>query len=199
MSTPASSEITRLLVAWSDGDEQALERLAPLVQGELRRLANSYLRKESSGHILQTTALINEAYLRMIEWKDLKFDNRAHFFGLAAQLMRRALVDHARQRHARKRGGDALRVTLDESFNLVYEREVDLIALDDALDGLAKIYPRKSRIVEMRFFGGLSTDEIAVALKISPRTVMREWSLAQAWLYRELRPGEQPSGGQSEQ
>jgi len=198
MTTPTSSEITRLLVAWSDGDEQALERLAPLVQAELRRLAKSHLRKESPSHTLQTTALINEAYLRMIEWKDLKMENRAHFFGLAAQLMRRALVDYARQRHARKRDAGALRVTLDESLNIAYERDIDLIALDDALAGLAKIYPRKSRIVELRFFGGLSVEEVAAALKISPRTVMREWSLAQAWLYRELRPGEQPSGGQDE-
>jgi RNA polymerase sigma factor (TIGR02999 family) len=198
MITPTSSEITRLLVAWSDGDEQALERLAPLVQAELRRLAKSHLRKESPWHTLQTTALINEAYLRMIEWKDLKMENRAHFFGLAAQLMRRALVDYARQRHARKRDAGALRVTLDESLNIAYERDIDLIALDDALAGLAKIYPRKSRIVELRFFGGLSVEEVAAALKISPRTVMREWSLAQAWLYRELRPGEQPSGRQDE-
>ena len=132
MVTPTTSEITRLLVAWSDGDEQALERLAPLVEDDLRRLAKHYLRKESVGHTLQTTALINEAYLRMIEWKDLKWENRAHFFGLAAQLMRRVLVDHARQRHARKRGEGALKVTLGEAINIGHERDVDLIALDDA-------------------------------------------------------------------
>lgn len=186
MTTPTSSEITSLLVAWSDGDEQALERLAPLVQDELRRLAKRYLSKERAGHTLQTSALINEAYLRMIEWKELKWENRAHFFGLAAQLMRQVLVDYVRQHRARKRGAGALTLTLDEAINVPYERGLDLIALDDALAGLAKIYPRESRIVELRFFGGLSVEEVAAALKISPRTVMREWSLAQAWLYREL-------------
>jgi RNA polymerase sigma factor (TIGR02999 family) len=196
--TPTSTEITCLLVAWSDGDRGALEQLAPLVQAELRRLAKSYLRKEFAAHTLQTTALINEAYLRMIEWKGLKLENRAHFFGLAAQLMRRILVDQARQHRAHKRGGDALKLTLDEAIDVAVERDVDLIALDDALDGLAKIYPRKSQIVEMRFFGGLSTDEIAAVLKISPRTVMREWSLAQAWLYRELQPHEKSAGGKDD-
>lgn len=202
MTTPTSSDITRLLVAWSDGDEQALERLAPLVHAELRRLAKRYLGKEHAGHTLQTSALINEAYLRMIEWKGLKWENRAHFFGLAAQLMRQVLVDYARQHQARKRGAGALKLTLDEAINVPYERELDLIALDDALASLAKIYPRKSRIVELRFFGGLSVDDVAAALKISPRTVMREWSLAQAWLYRELRAGDhlsrKPAGGEDE-
>lgn len=202
MTTPKSSEITSLLVAWSDGDEQALERLAPLVQDELRRLAKRYLGKERAGHTLQTSALINEAYLRMIEWKGLKWESRAHFFGLAAQLMRQVLVDYARQHQARKRGAGALKLTLDEAIDVTDEREVDLVALDDALAGLAKIYPRKCRIVELRFFGGLSIEEVAAALNISPRTVMREWSLAQAWLYRELRSGdhssEGPAGGEDE-
>ncbi|MGH9844910.1 MAG: sigma-70 family RNA polymerase sigma factor [Blastocatellia bacterium] len=189
MSTSSTAEITGLLVAWSDGDEAALEKLTPLVYDELHRLAKLYLKRERSGHSLQTTALVNEAYLRLIDWKNVEWQNRAHFFGLSAQLMRRILVDHARRRSYRKRGGDARQVSLEEAAVVSVERSADLIALDDALNTLAGMDARKSRIVELRFFGGLSVEETAEALKISPRTVKREWALAQAWLYRELSKG----------
>ncbi len=193
---PSSHEITRLLVAWSDGDQAALEQLTPLVYRELRRLAKGYMRRERPSHILQTTALINEAYLRLIDWKQAHWRNRAHFFGVAAQLMRRILVDFARARHQEKRGGAVCHVSLDEAAAVSAERSAELIALDEALDRLAAIDPRRSRMVELRFFGGLSEDETAEALKVSPRTVRREWSLARAWLHRELRAG--GPGGQDE-
>ena len=186
MTTTPSHEITQLLLAWSDGDETALTQLAPLVEAELRRLAQRYLSHERSGHTLQTTALVNEAYLRLIDWKNVHWQNRAHFFAVSAQLMRRILVDHARHRKYRKRGGDAIRVSLTEAVNVVQERSADVLALDEALQSLATLDPRKSQIVELRFFGGLSVEETAEVLKVSPRTVMREWGLAQAWLYREL-------------
>ena len=191
---PSSHEITRLLLAWSEGDQAAFEQLVPLVHRELRRLAKGYMRQERPGHILQTTALINEAYLRLIDWKDVRWQNRAHFFGVAAQLMRRILVDFARARRRATRGGAMRQVSLDEAAAVSVERAHEFIALDEALDRLAAIDPRRSRMVELRFFGGLSEEETAEALKVSPRTVRREWSLARAWLRRELRRGE-PGGG----
>lgn len=193
MTTPSSHEVTQLLLAWSDGDQAALEQLTPLVHRELRRLAKGYMRQERPGHILQTTALINEAYLRLIDWKNVHWRSRAHFFGVAAQLMRRILVDFARARQQDKRGGAACQVSLDEAAGVSAERSAEFIALDEALDRLAAIDPRRSRMVELRFFGGLSEEETAEALKVSPRTVRREWSLARAWLYRELR-SEEPEG-----
>jgi RNA polymerase sigma-70 factor, ECF subfamily len=187
MTTPSSQGITQLLLAWSDGDQAALEKLTPLVHAELRRLAKGYMRGEQPGHTLQTTALINEAYLRLIDWKNVRWQSRAHFFRVAAQLMRRILVDFARSRHYAKRGGGAQKVSLDEAITIHEDRGAEIIALDDALNSLAKIDERKSRIVELRFFGGLSVEETAEALKTSQRTVEREWNLARAWLYRELR------------
>lgn len=179
-------ETTRMLKAWSEGDETALERLVPLVDAELRRLASYYLRHERPGHILQTTALVNEVWVRLINWPEVSWQNRAHFIGLAARLMRRVLVDDARRRLAQKYGGGATRVSLSDAAGIAQDRSVDLIALDDALNDLATFDERLSKIVELRFFGGLSLEETGAALKISPRTVQREWSLAQAWLFREL-------------
>jgi RNA polymerase sigma-70 factor (ECF subfamily) len=187
--SPEVFETTRLLKAWSEGDETALERLVPLVDAEMRRLARHYLRQERPGHILQTTALINEAWIRLINWPDASWQNRAHFIGLAARLMRRVLVDEARRRKAQRYGGDAVQVSLANAEGIAHEKNADLVELDDALNELATFDERQSRIVELRFFGGLSLEETAEALNISPRTVQREWSLAQAWLYRELRRG----------
>ena len=183
-------ETTRLLKAWSEGDETALERLVPLVDAEMRRLARHYLRQERHDHILQTTALVNEAWVRLINWPDVSWQNRAHFIGVAAQLMRRVLVDEARRRQAQKYGADAVHVSLAEAEGIAHEKGADLVALDDALNELATFDERQSKIVELRFFGGLSLEETAEALKISARTVQREWSTAQAWLYRELSRGE---------
>lgn len=179
-------EVTQLLLAWNDGDESALARMVPLVEAELRRLAQGYLRRERFDHTLQATALVNEAYLRLIDWKNVHWQNRAHFFGVAAQMMRRILVDHARQRQALARGGDALRVSMSEAENAAAEQSADVIALNDALDQLAAFDARKSRIVELRFFGGLTEEETAEVLKIPLRTLQREWSLARAWLFRAL-------------
>ncbi|HKP86759.1 MAG TPA: sigma-70 family RNA polymerase sigma factor [Blastocatellia bacterium] len=190
MTTPSPNEITKLLVAWGKGDQQALEELTPLVHAELYRLARRYMSQESRGHTLQATALVNEAYLRLIDWKNVEWKNRAHFFGVSAQLMRRILVDYARSRNYQKRGGKVRHVSLEEAAVISKERASDFVALDDALNGLAEIDPRKSQVVELRFFGGLSVEETAEVLKVSPRTVLREWSLAQAWLYRELKQGE---------
>jgi RNA polymerase sigma factor (TIGR02999 family) len=186
MTRPSTYKVTQLLIAWSDGDEAALEQLTPLVHAELHRLAKRYMAQERPGHTLQTSALINEAYVRLIDWKNVKWQNRAHFFGVSAQLMRRILVDHARSRHYIKRGGEALKVSLSEAADVATERSTDLVALDEALERLASLDSRKSQIVELRFFGGLSVEETAEALRISPRTIMREWGLAQAWLHREL-------------
>lgn len=179
-------ETTRLLKAWSEGDETALPRLVPLVDAELRRLARHYLRGERHDHILQTTALVNEAWLRLINWPDVSWQNRAHFIGLAAQLMRRVLVDEARRRQAQKYGANAVQVSLANAEGIAHGKSADLVALDDALNELATFDERQSKIIELRFFGGLSLEETAEALQISARTVQREWSLAQAWLYREL-------------
>jgi len=187
MTAPSSQGITQLLLAWSDGDQAALEKLTPLVYAELHRLAKGFMFGERPGHTLQTTALINEAYLRLIDWKNVRWQSRAHFFGVAAQVMRRILVDFARSRNYARRGGGTQRVSLDEAITIHEDRSAELIALDDALKSLAEIDPRKSQVVELRFFGGLSAEEIAEVLKVSLRTVEREWSLARAWLYRELR------------
>ncbi|HKQ78291.1 MAG TPA: sigma-70 family RNA polymerase sigma factor [Blastocatellia bacterium] len=186
MAQPSVQEITRLLVAWGQGDQTALERLMPLVYDELLRLAKRHMNRQRPGHTLQTTALVNEAYLRLIDASQVQWQNRAHFFAVSSQLMRRILVDFARSRKSLKRGAEARRVTLDDSFEISSERGVELVALDDALNTLAAMNPRQSQIVELRYFGGLSEEEIAEALKISTRTVRRDWNLARAWLYREL-------------
>jgi RNA polymerase sigma factor (TIGR02999 family) len=187
MSPPLSPhEITRLLLDWGEGDESALARLTPLVHEELRKLAHHYMGLERPGHTLQTTALVNEAYLRLIDQKRVRLNDRTHFFALAAQLMRHILVDHARSRRYLKRGGGARKVSLDEAMAVSGERGEDLIALDEALKALAARDERKSKVVELRFFGGLSVEETAEALGVSAVTVMREWALAKAWLYREL-------------
>jgi RNA polymerase sigma-70 factor, ECF subfamily len=178
--------LTRLLVAWSEGDEAALDRLAPLVQAELHRLARRYMSREREDHVLQTSALINEAYLRLIDWKAARWQNRAHFFGVAAQLMRRILVDFARKRPRVNSRFEAKHISLDEALTVTNEKDADLLALDESLKSLAKIDERKSRIVELRFFGGLSVEETAEVMKLAPITIMREWNKAKAWLYREL-------------
>lgn len=186
MQTYSQQEITQLLVAWSDGDESALTLLAPLVHEELHRLAHRHMRGERSGHTLQTTALVNEAYVRLIDWKNVRWQNRAHFFAVSAQLMRRILVDFARARNYEKRGGGARIVELDLATLVVGDRSTNLVALDEALQALAKLDERQSRVVELRFFGGLTNDEVAEVLKVSEATVRRDWSLARAWLHREL-------------
>jgi len=186
MDAPETHELTQLLVAWSDGDEAALDRLAPLVNAELHRLAKRYMSREREDHLLQTSALINEAYLRLINWKDVRWQNRAHFFGVAAQMMRRILVDFARQRGRIEKEIEARHISLDEAMTVTNEKDMDLVALDEALQSLGKVDERKSKIVELRFFGGLSVDETAEVLKVAPITVMREWNKAKAWLYREL-------------
>ena len=186
MATPSQPEITQLLTAWSEGNQSALEQLIPLVQSELHRIAKRYISGGNAGQLLQASALINEAYLRLIDWKNVQWQNRAHFFGVAAQLMRRVLVDEYREQQSLKRGGDALRVSLVEAEAKSDERSADLVALDDALKTLAQLDERKSRIIELRYFGGMSVEETAEVLQVSPRTIKREWSLAQAWLFREL-------------
>lgn len=188
MSEPTTHEVTQLLLAWGDGDQEALNKLMPMIHAELHRLARHYMRHERSGHTLQTTALVNEAYLKLVDWQNqnIQWKNRAHFFGVSAQLMRHILVDHARSLNFQKRGGGAVNLSLDEALTVSAEKGADLVALDDALKSLAEIDERKARVVELRFFGGLSVEETGEVLKISTRTVMREWSLAQAWLYREL-------------
>ncbi|SRR6266404_965004 len=180
---PPSKKLTQLLLDWSKGNPAALEELTPLVHQELHRLAHHYMRRERPDHTLQTTALVNEAYVRLIDQKHVEFENRTQFFAIAAQLMRHILVDHARSRQYLKRGGGALKVSLDEAMAVIEERTADLIALDDALNSLAAIDSRKVKVVELRFFGGLSVEETAAALNISPVTVMRDWRMAKAWLY----------------
>jgi len=189
MTTPSPQEVSQLLLAWSDGDQSALDKLVPLVYAELRRLASHYMSRERAGHSLQTTALVNEAYLRLVDYKRMRWEGRAHFFAVSAQLMRRILVEHARSHRYLKRGGGAPRVSLEEAAVISEERAADLVALDDAIESLAAIDQRKSRVVELRFFGGLSVEETAEVLKVSPLTVMRDWSTAKAWLYRELSQG----------
>ncbi len=183
----SSEDITRLLVNWGTGDQAALEELMPLVYSELRRLAGNYLRRERAEHTLQPTALVNEAYLKLVDQKNAKWQNRAHFFGIAAQLMRRILVDHARQHQAVKRGGpEQQRISITNAERLVEQPEVDLLALNEALDELARMDPQQGRIVELKFFGGLSIEEIAEVLSIGHATVERDWKMARAWLRRQL-------------
>jgi RNA polymerase sigma factor (TIGR02999 family) len=178
--------VTRLLIGWSNGDKEALDQLVPLVYEELRRQAARYLRRERVGHTLQTTALIHEAYLRLIDQKNVHWQNRAHFFGIAAQLMRRILVDHARTRKRAKRGGSDVRVSFSEAMLQVRAQDLDIVALDEALQRLAEIDEQQSRIVELKFFSGLTVEETAEVLSLSPATVKRDWSVAKAWLHREL-------------
>src|SRR5882724_7228785 len=186
MDRQSTQEITQLLLAWSDGDQEALPRLTPLVYAELHRLARRYMGRESPGHTLQTTALVHEAWLKLIDQRRVRWQNRAHFFGVSAQLMRRILVDMARSRNYLKRGGGARQVELAEPLVVSKERDADISALDEALDALAAFDPRKARVVELRFFGGLSVEETAEVLKVSTDTVTRDWQAAKAWLYREL-------------
>jgi RNA polymerase sigma-70 factor, ECF subfamily len=183
---PASPNVTRLLVDWSNGDQAALDKLLPLVNAELRQLARRYMRRESPGHTLQTSALVNEAYMRLIDQKHVQWQNRAHFFGIAAQLMRRILIDHARSHHYAKRGGGALRVSLDEAAAVTEARAAELLAVDEALERLTAMDARKGRIVELRFFGGLTEEETAEVMGVSTPTVQREWRAARAWLRRML-------------
>jgi len=179
--------VTQLLLAWSDGDATALERLLPYVETELRRLASYHMRREKAGHTLQTTALVNELYLKLVDQTQAKWQNRAHFFAVAAQLMRRILVDYARRQLRSKRGGGVSDVALDEAVIISQGKSEDILSLNDALDRLAKLDPLKARIVELRHFGGLSVEETAEVLKISEVTVMRHWALAKSWLRREVR------------
>jgi RNA polymerase sigma factor (TIGR02999 family) len=183
---PGTKEITALLQSWSDGDEQALEKLTPVLYKELHRIAHRYMRQERPGHTLQTTALINEAYLRLIDWKNVRWQNRAQFFGVSAQLMRKILVDFARSRNSGKRGAGVPVISLEEVPAPSRDTARGVLALDEALQRLAVIDPRKSKIVELRFFGGLSLEETAEVLNVSSRTIRREWDLARAWLSREL-------------
>jgi RNA polymerase sigma factor (TIGR02999 family) len=183
---PTEADVTQLLVAWANGDATAFDRLEPAVHGELRRLASHYMADEREGHVLQTTALVNEAYVRLVGWKDVAWESRAHFFGLASQMMRRILVDVARSSCRAKRGGRALHVSLSNADHVALKRDADLVALDDALTALEQLNPRHSRVVELRFFSGLSLEEVAHVLGVSVGTVRRDWSLAQAWLFREL-------------
>lgn len=187
MSSAPSKPISELLVRWRDGDQGALQALLPLVYDELKRLARNYLRNERPGHTLQSTALVHEAYLRLVK-SPLRLQNRTHFFAVAARLMREILVDHARSRRAAKRDYRC-KITLDRAVALPQKRDVDLLALDDALDELSRLDPRQGRIVELRFFGGLSIDETSEILGISPATVKREWTTARAWLHREMSGG----------
>jgi RNA polymerase sigma factor (TIGR02999 family) len=186
MSVPSPKELSQLLVAWRGGDKTALDRLTPLVHEELRRLAKHYMRGERPGHTLQATALVNEAYMRLIDYREMQWQNRAHFFAVAAQLMRRVLVDHARSRNYAKRGGIQQRLSLSEADQVADKPDVDLAALDDALKTLAEMNEQQSRIVELRFFGGLTIEETAEVLGISHATVERDWAVARAWLRREI-------------
>ena len=188
MSTAEQKQLTALLQAWSDGDKEALEKLAPRVQQELHRLAARYMAGERPSHPLQATALINEAYIRLIGWKNVRWQNRAHFFGVSARLMRQILVDAARARRGPKRRGDFSDTSLDEGCVFRPEKPHDVLALDEALTRLAELDPRKSKIVELRFFGGLNEVETASVLGVSERTVRNDWKLAKAWLYREITP-----------
>ena len=190
MAATSPQEVTGLLLAWSEGEQTAFEKLVPLVYAELRRMAHRYMGRERPGHSLQTTALVNEAYLRLIDARRVRWQNRAHFFAVSAQLMRRILVDFARSRQYLKRGGAAQKVSFDEGLVVSKEQGQDLVALDDALKALAVVDARKSQVVELRFFGGLSVAEAAEVLKVSPDTVLRDWRLAKVWLAREMRkPG----------
>jgi len=185
MTVEPPQEVTELLQKWSLGDREALDELTPIIYAELHKIARRYMNRERTGHTLQTTALVNEAYMRLINWKTAKWENRAHFFGVSAQLMRRILVDFARKR-PKQNDRRMDQVSLDEAFTITSERDSDLVALDEALTELAKFDDRKATIVELKFFGGLSVDEMAEVLKVAPITVMREWQKARAWLYLQL-------------
>jgi RNA polymerase sigma-70 factor (ECF subfamily) len=187
--TPSPKEVTQLLLDWSKGNQAALDRLTPLVYEELHRLAHQHISRERRDHTLQTSALVNEAYLRLIDQRNVHWQNRAHFFSIASRLMRRILVDHARAHHYAKRGGGALRVSLDEAALVSQERAEELVALDEALTSLAAVDPRKCQVVELRFFGGMSVEETAAALGVSAITVKRDWSTAKAWLHRAIEKG----------
>lgn len=186
MSPSTTPNITQLLVAWNQGDQDALAKLTPLVYKELHRLAHGYLAGERHGHVLQTTALVNEAFVRLIDWQQVKWQNRAHFFGVSATLMRHILVQFAREQQAAKRGGRAIQVSLSEAVSDSTRHNPDLVALDDALTTLEKLDPRQARIVELRFFGGLSLEETAEVVQVSVSTVRRAWRMAQAWLHQQL-------------
>jgi RNA polymerase sigma factor (TIGR02999 family) len=186
MALPRSAEVTGLLRAWSGGDQAALDRLAALVYDELHRMARRYMRDERTGNTLQTTALVNEVYLRLVDVKNVDWQQRAQFFAITAQMMRRILVDAARARGSNKRGGGVVKVNVDETPVLSPERNSSLVALDDALEALSRVAPRQAKLVELRYFGGLSEEEIVEVLKISPRTVRRDWEFAKSWLMREL-------------
>jgi len=187
VTTISQTGVTDLLVHWSEGDQEALNKLIPLVYDELHKLASRYLRRERRDHTLQTTAVVHEAYLKLVNQRDANFENRLHFFAVAAQIMRRILVDYARRHHASKRGGDLYKLSLDEALVTSEEKGADLLALDEALERLAAIDPRQSRVVELRIFAGLTLEETAQALNISPSTVRREWSTAKAWLHRQIK------------
>ena len=187
MASGPAPDVTQLLVNWSRGDQAALEQLMPLVYGELRRLAAAYLRRERSNHTLQSTALVNEAFLRMVQQHEVQWRNRAHFYGIAAQMIRRILVDYARSQHAEKRGAGAVKLELDEAMAAAQKLpDVDLLALNDALDRLGQLDERQSRVVELRFFAGLSIEETAEVMHVSPASIKREWQTARAWLFREM-------------
>ena len=186
MTGPSTHEITQLLQAWGNGDEQALEKLTPLVYEELHQMAHRYMARQAPDHTLQTTALVNEVYLRLVDVRELTWQNRAHFLAVCAKLMRRILTDFARSRRSWKRGGEAQTVSLDEGLIISEEPRADLLALDDALNHLEALDLRKSDVVELRFFGGLTVDETAEVLKVSPDTVLRDWRLAKDWLVRDL-------------
>ncbi|MGH9761393.1 MAG: sigma-70 family RNA polymerase sigma factor [Blastocatellia bacterium] len=189
MAAASSNEVSQLLVDWSNGDKAALDKLFPIVYQELRKLAKHYMRGERAGHTLQTTALVNEAYMRLIDYNRMQWQNRAHFFAVSAQLMRRILIDHARSHLYQKRGGGAIKVSLDEAAGLTEQRASELVAIDLALEELAAMDARKARIVELRFFGGLSVEETAEVLGISTPTVQREWRKARAWLHKTIEDG----------
>jgi RNA polymerase sigma factor (TIGR02999 family) len=191
MTISRPQEVTRLLIAWGQGDQAALDELLPLIYQELHRMARRHLGRERGGHTLQTTALVHEAYLRLLDQQEMGWQNRAHFFAIAAQMMRRILVDHARARHYQKRGGGAQRVSFDEALVVSNERAAEVVALDEALTSLAEFDPRKSQMVELRFFGGLSIEETAEVLGVSPGTVMRDWTLAKTWLQRAINKRDQ--------
>ncbi len=189
MTTPSANEVTKLLLDWGNGDKAALDKLFPAVYQELRRLARNYMRRERAEHTLQTSALVNEAYLRLVDYKQVRWQNRAHFYAVAAQAMRRILVDYARAHRAAKRGAGGQKVSLDEAAIISEERAEELLALDNALSRLEQLDERKCRIVEMRYISGLSVEEVAEVVGISARTVEREWRAAKAWLYREISKG----------
>lgn len=185
----SAPEVTQLLVAWGQGDQAARDLLIPLVYQELRRLAHRYMTGERPEHTLQTTALVNEAYLRLVDCRRVRWQNRAHFFAVSAGLMRRILVDYARSRNYQKRGAGAHPISLDENLDLSPQKSASLVAIDEALDALAAFDPRKSKVVELKFFGGLTTEEIGQVLHVSPQTVLRDWKLARSWLLREMKRG----------